>query len=401
MTILLTGSTGYIGSYVANELLARTDSRIAVLVRAKSEDEAKQRLWKSMQLHLDFDGFARHLPRFDIYLGDLTAENLGIEPAARARLADTMRSVIHCAASLNRKSDKVCFNVNLRGTLALVKLAQVAHSKHGLVRFSDVSTVAVAGHRRSEVVQEDTAIEWDRSDYDPYARTKKFCEHMVHELLPEVPITIFRPATVLGDSRFPETTQFDMVRAFAALAQMRVLPLRPQWRIDIVPANYVGEAIARIHLEPKPKHGIYHLSSGERSLSYGEIVAALRRGGHGRSFFAPRLEKPFSLAVEGLMSTPRKYGVAAAASLMKVFLPYLTYDTVFANHRVVEALGHEPVPFSEYALPLLRFATGNKFKYPYKPWPEDAPARLSRGAAATGGAGPASARVAMAPVTEV
>jgi thioester reductase-like protein len=375
MTILLTGATGYIGSYVANELLNRTDSRIAVLVRAKSEDEAKHRLWKSMQLHLDFDAFTRALPRFDIYLGDLTAERLGIEPAARTRLVDTMRSVIHCAASLNRKSDKVCFNVNLRGTLALVKLAQEAHAKQPLARFSDVSTVAVAGHRNAEIVKEDEAIEWDRSDYDPYARTKKFCEHMVHELLPEVPITIFRPSIVLGDSRFPETTQFDMVRAFAALAHMRVLPLRPDWRVDIVPANYVGEAIARIHIDPAPKYGIYHLSSGEGSLTYRDIVESLRRSGHSaRTFFLPKLEKTFELAVEGLMSTPRKYGLAPAASLMKVFLPYLTYDTVFSNRRVIEALGHEPVPFSEYALPLLRFATEGKFTYPYRPWPNDAAA---------------------------
>ena len=383
MTILLTGATGYVGSYVANELLNRTDSRIAVLVRAKSIDEARTRLWKSMQLHLDFDGFARHLPRFDIYLGDLTADKLGIEAAARARLADTMTSVIHCAASLNRKSDKVCFNVNLRGTLALIKLAQQAHAAHGLTRFSDVSTVAVAGHRSAELVREDEAIEWDRSDYDPYARTKKFCEHMVHELLPDVPSTIFRPSIVLGDSRFAGTTQFDMVRAFAALAYMRVLPLRPEWRVDIVPANYVGEAIARIHLDPKPKYGIYHLSSGEDSLTYGDIVGALRRGGHNaRAFFAPRLERPFGLAVETLMSTPRKFGVSAAASLMKVFLPYLTYDTVFSNRRVIEALGHEPAPFSDYAMPLLKFAVGGKFTYPYKPWPEDATARLSRAASA-------------------
>ena len=37
MTILLTGATGYIGSYVANELLNRTDSRIAVLVPCYNE----------------------------------------------------------------------------------------------------------------------------------------------------------------------------------------------------------------------------------------------------------------------------------------------------------------------------------------------------------------------------
>lgn len=37
---------------------------------------------------------------------------------------------------------------------------------------------------------------------------------MIRQLLPEVPLTIFRPSIVLGDSRRAETTQFDMVKAF-------------------------------------------------------------------------------------------------------------------------------------------------------------------------------------------
>ena len=105
----------------------------------------------------------------------------------------------------------------------------------------------MAGHRSNEVVSEDRAIDWDRSDYDPYARTKKFCEHMVRELLPDVPRTVFRPSIVLGDSRRPETTQFDMVRAFVFLAGLPVLPLRSDDRVDIVPVDYVADAVVRLH----------------------------------------------------------------------------------------------------------------------------------------------------------
>lgn len=395
MTTLLTGVTGYIGSYVAHELLQRSDERLAVLVRAKSIEEGRQRLWKSMQLHLDFDAFARVLPRFDIYLGDLTAPELGLDATARARVVESMRSVVHCAASLNRKSSKVCFNVNLRGTLSLIKLMREAQDRHPLRRFSEVSTVAVAGMRSHEVVAEDRSIDWDRSDYDPYARTKKFCEHMIHELLPDVPTTIFRPSIVLGDSRFSATTQFDMVRAFAALAYMRVLPLRREWRVDVVSANFVGEAIARVHLDPNPKYGIYHLSSGEDSLTYAEVVDSLKRAGHKpRIVFAPALGGPFERAVEALMSSPKQLGLAPAASLMKVFWPYLVYDTVFSNRRIIEQLGHGPAPFSEYSHGLLRFAVDGKFSYPYKPWPSDAEVRI---AAARPVAGAARAAVAMAP----
>jgi thioester reductase-like protein len=379
MAIFLTGVTGYLGSYVAHGLLEHHDDRLAVLVRAKSIDDAKKRLWKSLQLHMDFDTFAGHLHRFDIYLGDLTEPALGLDADARDKLVKSTDSVLHVAASLNRKSSKTCFNVNLRGTLSILKVARDAQDHHGLRRFSDVSTVAVAGERQDAVVTEAETIDWDRSDYDPYARTKKFCEHMVHELLPDVPSTIFRPATVLGDSRFPETTQFDMVRAFAGLAYMRVLPLDPRWRIDICPADYVGEAIWRIHMKDRPKYDAYSLSSGTASPTYREITEALKGKGHKPMVrFAPGLGRVFTTAVEAAMRTPRRYGVAPAASLMKVFWPYLTYNTVFDNSRVVEELGRAPADFLGYAYPLLQFAVGNKFTYPYRDWPQDADARLAK-----------------------
>ena len=241
--------------------------------------------------------------------------------------------------------------------------------RHGLDRFSHVSTVAVAGKRQDEVVQEDEAVDWDRSDYDPYARTKKFNEHMLGQLLPDVPRTIFRPATVLGDSTRPETTQFDMVKAFVFLARLWVLPLRKTDRIDIAPVDYVSEAITKLHLDPAPKHGIYHLSSGEDSLTYGEITQALADArDQSPPAFWSWLEKPFA-GTASMLSGWRGSSLGKAASRIKVFMPYLTFNTVFDNRRVVEALGRKPVPFNEYSFPLLRWSLEHKFEYPYREFP--------------------------------
>ena len=66
-----------------------------------------------------------------------------------------------------------------------------------------------------------------------------------------MPVTVFRPSIVLGDSRSPETTQFDMVRAFVMLARLPVLPFDPDWKLDIVPADYVGKAVVTIHQKDK------------------------------------------------------------------------------------------------------------------------------------------------------
>lgn len=365
MAIFLTGSTGYIGAHVLSELLTGYSDRIAVLVRAKDDREAGERLWHALQLHMDFTRFSEFLrSRISIFRGDLTDWRFGLDAADYGRLVAETHSVIHCAASLNRKSEKSCMNVNLRGTLAVIQLAQRAH---GLRRFSFVSTVAVAGRRQDEIVAEDASIDWNISDWDPYARTKKFCEHMVRELLPDTPKTIFRPSIVLGDTRYGATTQFDMVRSFAFLAGLPVLPLRPGDRIDTVPVDYCAKAIALIHQKEKPTHEIYHLSSGGGSETCRQITDALARAADGRKpIYAPAFAGTFERTVSWLSN--RRSTLGRNASLLKVFLPYLYWNVVFDNSRVAAEMGAPPAPFTKYCYPLLKFSRENHFHYPYVDW---------------------------------
>ncbi len=368
MAIFLTGSTGYIGAHVAANLL-RDGAALNVLVRARDVNEAESRLWQALQLHLEFPQFYEYLQtRVRVFRGDLTESGFGLARDEYDRLVHTTDSVIHCAASLNRKSEKSCLNVNLRGTLEVLTLARHAEHYHGLRRFSQVSTVAVAGKRQNEVVGEDRSIDWERSDYDPYARTKKFCEHMMRVLLPETPKTIFRPSIVLGDSRYAETTQFDMVKAFVFLAGLPALPFRPMDKIDIVNVDFVAEAIATLHQKDRPQYDTYHLSSGVDAQTFREITKALAAAQNKRApVFVPVVERPFAGSVNFLAN--RKGAIGKGASLMKVFMPYLVWNTVFDNTRVTTELKRKPVPFSQYSFPLLKFSRENNFQYRYKPWP--------------------------------
>lgn len=369
MAIFLTGASGYIGAHVGSNLLRQHDATLNVLVRSRDARDAELRLWKAFQLHMPFATFYEFLQsKIRIFRGDLTLPKFGLDREDYDRLIHTTDSVIHCAASLNRKSEKACLNVNLRGTLEVLQMARQSQYYHGLRRFSEVSTVAVAGKRSNEVVTEDRSIEWDRSDYDPYARTKKFCEHMVRELLPDVPLTTFRPSIVLGDSRYPETTQFDMVRSFVFLAGLPVLPFRAHDKIDIVNVDFVADAISTLHMKANPAYDIYHLSSGNGSQTFQELTKALAAEQNTRGpLFLPILERPFSSIVN--MLSNRKGRVGFGAALMKVFMPYLTWNTVFDNTRAVTELGRKPVPFSQYSFPLLRFSRENNFQYPYQDWP--------------------------------
>jgi len=115
VAIFLTGSTGYIGAHVAANLLKAEAGTLNVLIRAKTPHDAEVRLWNALQLHMDFREFFEHLQsRIRIFRGDLTTEFFGMAVDDYDRLIHTTDSVIHCAASLNRKSEKSCLNVNLR-----------------------------------------------------------------------------------------------------------------------------------------------------------------------------------------------------------------------------------------------------------------------------------------------
>jgi nucleoside-diphosphate-sugar epimerase len=373
MATFLTGGTGYVGSYVAAEML-RAGESLNLLVRTRSLREAERRLWKSLQLHFEFPEFESHLrDRVTLFAGDLTRSGFGLAPDARRRLVATTDSVIHCAASLNRRSERACLNVNFRGTLETIRAAREARDDHGLRRFSLVSTVAVTGERHRETVSEDAPLDWDRRDYDPYGRTKKMAEHLAAELLGDVPLAVFRPSVVLGDSSRPETTQFDMVRSFSLLASLPALPFRASDRLDIVPVDWVARTLASVHRSERAGSGVYHLSAGERSPTYREITDVLagalsRRG----PAFIPGLAGP-ARALTQALSRVGPASVRRGAALLSVFLPYLTYDTVFDNARAVAAAGASPTPFPQWAVPLLEWARRHRFAYPYAPWPgEDA-----------------------------
>ena len=117
---------------------------------------------------------------------------------------------------------------------------------------------------------------------------------------------------------------------------------------------------------------IYH--AGDTALTYGEIVSSMQTAGAAprrriAGGFFPLARGPFGAVVNAVGSMRTRHRVVQGAALMKVFWPYLTYNTLFDNQRVCEELGERPAPFSEYAAGLYRFATDSNFTYPFRPWP--------------------------------
>lgn len=371
MAIFITGATGYLGSYATEWLLRNSDHELALLVRAADYDEGAERLWRAMQLHMDADEFHRHLDRICFICGELSEPGLGVSRADYDWLISNAESVLHAAASPDLRSESACVEHNLRGTLSVIKLGRAIQEDHPLRRFSLVSTVGVAGERPGAVVMEDEPLDWSRPDFNAYTRTKRFCEHMVTELLSDVPCLHLRPSSVIGDSRFPETTQFDLIRAICALCEWPVVPFNPDVRLDIVNADWAGHGIGELHLREDLAHDTFHLSAGTESRTLGEIAAAVSAGVGKRSpRFASLLARPLE-HVSGLLErAPTEGVVRRIGALLSTFIPYVTTDLVYDNTRAVNALGTPPTPFTSYGAEPCAYGKSVNFAFPYRPLPE-------------------------------
>jgi nucleoside-diphosphate-sugar epimerase len=220
-------------------------------------------------------------------------------------------------------------------------------------------------------VTEDEPLDWSQPDFNPYTRTKKFCEHMVQELLPDVPRLIVRPSSVIGDSRFPDTTQFDMVRALCTLTDLPVLPLSRDIRLDIVNADWVGAGLAELHVREDLARDTYHLSAGTESRTIGEIADAFSAAlGKRAPRFAGQLATPFERVMDALANIPKAGNLQRIGALLSVFIPYITTDIVYDNTHAVTDLHTAPTPFTSYGAALYTYAKSVNFEFPYVPLPE-------------------------------
>jgi hypothetical protein len=104
------------------------------------------------------------------------------------------------------------------------------------------------------------------------------------------------------------------------------------------------------------------------SQTFRQLTTALAAAQNKRGpIFLPFLQRPFNASVNLL--SKRQGPLGHSASLLKVFMPYLVWNTVFDNTRVTQELGRKPVPFSQYSYPLLKFSRETNFTYPYRDWP--------------------------------
>ena len=297
---LVTGSTGFLGGAITRRLLV-SGYRLRLLIRKRDNDNSpnsfgrestikelilgnqlnecltEQRSMTDDRAGTDESLYDLFLSNVEIFEGNITSRDLGLEEEDYKRLCCEVDEVFHCAAATHFEEQRVgeLMVVNVEGTKKMLQFANSGKQK----KFHYVSTAYVAG-KQNDIVYENELVDEEPLFNNEYERSKFIAEQVVIKYARdnEIPYTIYRPSIIVGDSKTGATCKFDNLYIFMkvlcniqksfinheseGLNDITVrVPGIPDALINLVPVDYVADAIVVILKAKESVNKIFHITN--------------------------------------------------------------------------------------------------------------------------------------------
>ena len=181
--VLVTGASGFIGTHLVAALAARGDD-VTCLVRKQSQVGRLQALGAKM------------------VLGDVT-DSASLPPAVAGK-----QIIYHLAGRVCALNRRQFLDVNRRGAACVAKACAKQQTTPVLVHVSSLAAAGPAIDGRARVESDPPA------PVSCYGRSKRSGEHAVERFAARLPITIVRPAIVLGEGDVASLPMFRSIVRF-------------------------------------------------------------------------------------------------------------------------------------------------------------------------------------------
>nr|WKF58345.1 Linear gramicidin synthase subunit D [Paraburkholderia busanensis] len=276
--VLLTGANGFLGSFIAAELLVQTDAIVWCLVRAKHEEEGRARLDAALRTN-GLAALAGH-PRLKVVIGDLAEERLGLSKDSWQQLAERIDAIYHNGAHVNHVYDyPFLYRANVASTLELLRLACERRNKS--LHFVSTLSAASATASDGRLIEDGPSLDAPAFVNNGYNVTKWVSEHLVWEAAQRgVEATILRPGNITGVARSGLCLP-DRNRVLLLVKGSLQLGFAPagDTAFDFSPVDFLARAIVLCTIDPQREQQVFHFQNPQ-PLTWEGYLGTLSRLGY-------------------------------------------------------------------------------------------------------------------------
>ena len=200
-----------------------------------------------------------------------------------------------------------------------------------------------------------------------YEQSKGLAEKLVKES--GLPYTICRPGMIVGHSKNGRIRNFNTIYYVLKLMlqeKLRVIPVSAGQKLNIVPVDYVADAVVRLSMMSDAANACFHLTpSAEQMPTAGELADAVCEWTHEGLGF--HLQKPVFVPIPALkrvgMFHNRKTGEKEKSYFgnLAALMPYFYDEHVFDRSGTDYLLGEYQPDWKVFLEPLLRYACRRNF----------------------------------------
>ncbi|HUF03265.1 MAG TPA: SDR family oxidoreductase [Aridibacter sp.] len=344
-TIFVTGFPGFLAGRLV-ERLAAPDVRFFLVVQEQFFDKALKDIAKISE------SSGAPAANFTVIRGDITEKNLGMTDADAEVVAREATDVFHLAAVYDLAVEKdLAYKVNVEGTK---NVNDIVKRVENLRRYNYISTCYVAGKRDDRIYENELEHEEGFRNY--YEETKYFAEFEVENLKDEVPVTIFRPSVVCGDSRTGETAKYDgiyyVIKFLLRFPEVfRLVNVgNKDVRLNLVPVDFVVEGMAALSSDERAVGKTVALADPDPMTTKDICDSIAESITNKRSVITPPAKM-----VETFLSSPLSPSLTGLphSGVPYFFIPQ-TYDTAVMED-LLELHGVRCPSFHEYVRNLVAF----------------------------------------------
>ena len=273
--VLLTGSTGFLGTFLLAELL-QVSPNITVYCLVRSADRLQTLIENLKFYQLWCEGFGE---RIEALVGDLEKPYFGWSQSTFEQYAQRMEAVFHAGAWVNMIYPyRKLKTANVDGTREIIRFASCKVNKP----LHHISTLGIFPSGNVSAYPENDQIDPLIDELTTgYAQTKWVAEKLVWQGAQRgISSHVYRIGNIGPDNETLLANRNDTMMMFLDMCKrLKIAPRRDDWFFEYTPVNFVAKSIIQTALCKKPCSTVYHVS-GQNLLPANRLFSEMKSQGH-------------------------------------------------------------------------------------------------------------------------